>query len=251
VYQSTWLFGNPRFNRRFGKIHVTLPAALTTSVAASTSRISWSRRASATPLRKTSSEARHRRGRAGTKLSSANAIATKTPTAAMATPETTTAVARLVAQPSSPSATMPAADPTSSQRARAVSTRSMRSGRASSSVTHATSAPLERPQPKPHSSCVTRSSGKAVTTPVITMPAARNRWPRKSGHFRPIVSDQTPVGMSERSNAADTAVPSRTSCDAVRCAWMTKYRLETSTYPRWKTARMNAQRRNVVATSCT
>jgi hypothetical protein len=147
----------------------------------------------------------------------------------MATPETTIAVARPAAQPSTPNPTMPVAPPTRSQRARAVNTRAIRSGRSSSSVTHATSAPLENPHPNPHNTCVARSNGNAVTTPVITIPAAMNMCPITSGHVRLNASDQTPVGMSDSSKVTDTTVPRTTSWNADRCASRTKYKLETST----------------------
>ena len=94
---------------------------------------------------------------------------------------------------------------------------------------HATSAPLENPQPTPHSTCATTSRGNVVTNPVMIMPAARNAWPATSGHLRLTASDQTPVGMSDASSVTDSTVPSTSSCHAERCAVITKYSPETST----------------------
>ena len=117
----------------------------------------------------------------------------------MPAPEATTAVARPAAQPSTPNVIMPAMPPMRSQRARAVSSRAMRSGWPSSSVSHATSAPPEHAQPSAHSTWVSRSSGNAVTTPVSSMLAARKPCPITSGHLRLNASDQTPAGISDTS----------------------------------------------------
>ena len=87
---------------------------------------------------------------------------------------------------------------------------------------HATSAPVKKAHPDPHRTCVTRINGNAVTRPVITMPAARNRCPITSGHLRPIASAQTPVGISASANVADTTVPSKTIWEADKCASTTK-----------------------------
>jgi hypothetical protein len=191
-------------------------------VAASTSRISGSRRARLSPRRKIESDALQRRSRAGMKLSSVKRAATNSPSSAIAAPEATTAVASPAVQPSTPNATIPVAPPRRSQRARAANTRAITPGRSSSSVTHATSAPVENAQPNPQSTCVTRSSGKAVTRPVISIPAARNPCPITSGHLRLNASDQTPAGMSDSTIVTATTAPRTRSSKPERWASTTK-----------------------------
>ena len=140
----------------------------------------------------------------------------------MPAPEATIAGPRPAAQPSTPNTIMPVAPPVSSQRARAVSTRSMRPGWPSSSVSQATSAPLENAQPSPQSTWVTRSQPNVVTAPVSIMPAARNACPMTSGHLRLNASDHTPAGMSDSSKVSAMTAPRRTSWAAERCAATTK-----------------------------
>jgi hypothetical protein len=147
----------------------------------------------------------------------------------MTAPDATIAAVRPAAQPSTPNASMPAMPPPRSQRARAVSSRAIRSGWPSSPVSHATSAPPEHAQPSAHSTWLSSSSGNAVTRPVSSMPAARNPCPSTSGHFRLNASDHTPAGMSDTVSVTAMPVPSSTSWAADRWAWVTKYRLEVST----------------------
>ena len=89
-------------------------------------------------------------------------------------------------------------------------------------MTHATSAPIENAHPNPHNTCVTTINGNAVTTPVITMPAARNPCPITSGHLRLNASDQTPAGMSDSTNVTATTVLRTRSWEAERWALTTK-----------------------------
>ena len=69
-------------------------------------------------------------------------------------PATTIAVPRPMPSARRPNPTMPPMAPICSQRARAANTPAMRSGRLSSSVIHATSAPLTNVHPTPQSICV-------------------------------------------------------------------------------------------------
>ena len=128
VYHSTGSPGKPRSMSCLANSQFTIDAALISVVAANMSRISWSPRASATPRRRITREPPQRGPAAGVKLSSAKRAATNTPTRAMPTPEATVAAASPAAQPSAPNAAIPAADPTESQRARAVSTLAIRPG---------------------------------------------------------------------------------------------------------------------------
>ena len=187
------------------------PAPLTSIVAAHTSTISRSRRVRARPRRKVDSDALQRCSRTGTKLCSANRAATNSPSSAIAAPATTIAVARPAAQPSTPNATIPVAPPRRSQRAPAVKTWAMRSGRSSSSVTQATSAPVKNAHPRPHNTCVTTIDVKSVTRPVSTIPAARNPCPIVSDRLRLNASDHTPVGTSDSTIVTATTMPRRTT----------------------------------------
>ena len=136
----------------------------------------------------------------------------------MPAPETTIAGARPAAQPSTPNAIIPVAPPVSSRRARAVSTRSIRPGWPTSSVSHATSAPPENAQPRPHSTWVTRSQRKVVT--------ARSHH---AGGQEPVPDHQRPLPAervrpdacrdSDSTRVSAMTAPSRTSCAADRWAF--------------------------------
>jgi hypothetical protein len=242
--------GNPSSRSRFGKSRPKASAApFTRKVAANTTRISGSRRASSTPRRKIDNDSRQRCSRVGVKPCSVNATMTNPPSPSMATPATTIAVERSLPQASAPKPSRPTAAPTSCQRALAVSTPAARSGWSSSSVSHATSAPLEKVQLRPHNICVATSAGKAVTSPVANMLTPISRCATTTERLRLIVSAMTPVGTSKAIAVRPCAVPRNTSWNADSSASTTRYKLVTSHQPRWKIARAKVHRRKVVATS--
>ena len=109
----------------------------------------------------------------------------------MAAPDTAIAAARPTAQPNTPNTTMSVAPPARSRRARAASTRAMRSGGPSSSVSQATSAPPENAQPSPQSACVTTTNGNAVT---YTGHHHADSQQPVSDHQRPLVAERVGPG---------------------------------------------------------
>ncbi len=98
----------------------------------------------------------------------------------------------------------------------------MRSGRSSSSVIHATSAPLANAHPSPHSICESASAGNEVTRPARAMPVPVTTWASTSDHFRLTVSARTPAGTSASTTTRACPVPRSTSSDGERSATTTR-----------------------------
>ena len=80
--------------------------------------------------------------------------------------------------------TMPATVPVSWARSARINTSEMRAGSSSSSLIHATSAPLANVHDSPHSICVATSGPKSVTRPVAIIAVPMSTWETTSDHFR-------------------------------------------------------------------
>ena len=171
------------------------------------------------------------------------------PRATIARPAATIAVDDVVVHASTPNTTMPIGAPRSSRRACAVSTRSISSGRSSSSLIQATSAPLDSAQPSPQRHCETTSSGNPVTTPVMAMPTPITTCATTSVPRRLTASARTPAGTSATITVRPWKTPRRRSSAGERSAATTRWSAVQSHQPRASAARARAHRRNAVTRS--
>jgi hypothetical protein len=97
-----------------------------------------------------------------------------------------------------------------------------RAGSSSSSVSHATSAPLANVHDSPQSICVATSGPNPVTRPVASIAAPISACEATRDHLRLMVSATTPAGTSAASATSDCATPIRTSSAADRRASTTR-----------------------------
>jgi len=237
--------GTPRpMRRRSNRRPNPSTPPCTSSVPARTARITGSARAMPR-LRRTTDTVASRRlpSRPGGRRDSGQRATTSRPSPAIATPATTIAVESVVAKASTPQPTIPAGAPSRSKRPCAVSTRSMRSVRSSSSVIQATSAPLEIAQPRPHRHCDTTSSGKPPTTPVMAIPAPITTWPATKVSLRLTASATAPAGTSATNTVSPWNTPIRISSTGDRSATTTRYSAAVSHQPRASAARRKVHRR--------
>jgi hypothetical protein len=121
-----------------------------------------------------------------------------------------------------PKQATPTGLPSRSHRPWAASTRSMRAPSSSSSVIHATSAPLANAQPIPHRQLATTRSGKSVTNAAMAMPDPLATCATTSASRRLTVSASTPAGSSATTTDAPWNVPMSTSWNGERSATTTR-----------------------------
>ena len=222
----------------------------TSNVLASIRPIIRSARAMSTPRRSTAADAaRGPPTMADGRRDSGHLATMARPSPIIDRPATTIATDKVVAQARVPKTTIPTAVPMRSKRPCAVRTRSMRSKRSSSSVIHATSAPLAIAHPSPHRHCDTTRSGKAVTRPVIAIPAPMTTWATTRARRRLAASANAPAGTSATTTVSPWNTPINTSCDGERSATTTRYSAVASHQPRASAARNSAHRRYAVVKS--